>query len=94
MKKKKLNPLHLKKTTISHFSKNLKGGQPIVLRPTFFGCTSNGCTFDCTLDCPSRFCPTETQNCPVVTIAVGCQETLLCPTISPVGCGPTNTLLC
>ncbi|WP_340064736.1 hypothetical protein [Ascidiimonas aurantiaca] len=87
MKKKKLNQLQLKKTTISKFSKHPVGGQLIGDNDIIVPITFNNCTLNCPslINCPTLF------NCP--TLDIRC-DTLRCPTFDPVGCGPTNTWVC
>ena len=67
MKKKKLNQLQFKKTTISHINGHLKGGARFSV-----GCSatcelSEECTQDplCfTQDCPFSIVATQCENCP------------------------------
>jgi len=83
MKKKKLDQLQLKKTTISCFSKKATGGQGTIIRPTL------ACTLECPSQpvCPPSFgCP-ETFTCP--TFEAGCITTV-CPSDNPAGCGPAT----
>ena len=86
MKKKKLNPLHLKKRTISSFSRHLMGGQLLDNDEN-----TTDTSIVCTWDCPSQVqCPTL-YNCP--TVGVGC-DTVRCITRVNDDCYPTFTWIC
>ncbi|WP_340064737.1 hypothetical protein [Ascidiimonas aurantiaca] len=86
MKKKKLNQLHLKKRTISNFSRYLTGGQLLDNDDN-----TTHTSIVCTWDCPSQVqCPTL-YNCP--TVGVGC-ETVQCPTRALDECYSTFAWIC
>jgi len=67
MKKKKLNQLQFKKTTISHMNGHLKGGFRFSDGCSATCVQSEECTQDplcLTQDCPFSFAVTQCENCP------------------------------